>query len=221
MQNLQSTKSKREDLTWAWSNEKLRDWKPLLTTWSALCLKYATVCDGNDAPYWYTERPNVGVLAAAAWTRGWISLEEFGHDKEKMLRTSRRGRCDLYMAGHRREYLVEAKHAWLSTASKDANAICAKALEKALNDARRSRAGSTSYRSVGVVFLGVCASRSKSRRDKRGGADFSDRINALVAEIKKFKGADAKAYCFPKVTAEMPSSAKEHGFGVICLAKRP
>ena len=222
MRNQRATKSKSENLMWVWSSDRLSDWKPLLTSWAAICLKYATDCDGNDAPFWYTERPNVGMLAAAAWrTRGWISLEEFGHDKAKVMRTSRRGRCDLYLAGRQHQYLVEAKHAWLSATSRKSAKICSQTLEKALDDSRRSQAGSTTYRSVGVAFVGVYARRSQAHVGKRGSIDFSDRIRELADEIEQFSGADAIAYCFPKVTAVMPSSAKEQGFGAICLAKRP
>ncbi|MBV9468897.1 MAG: hypothetical protein JOZ57_06590 [Abitibacteriaceae bacterium] len=54
----------------------LMGWETLLEEWVLLIERYCRLAPGK-APYWYSERSNVGLLAGAAWRCGWISLEEF------------------------------------------------------------------------------------------------------------------------------------------------
>jgi len=84
--------------------------------------------EGEDAPFYYTERANVGVLSGAAWKAGWLALEEFGVKK----RGKKRGSCDLYIHsidGKQGEY-IEAKHTWSIKSASDA-------LSQAKGDARK------------------------------------------------------------------------------------
>ncbi len=39
--------------------------------------RYVNLFQGDDLPYWYNERANVGMLSAAAWQAGMVALEEF------------------------------------------------------------------------------------------------------------------------------------------------
>ena len=67
----------------------LGDWGKLQVTWQERVIKY---CEDvlDDSPWAYTERANVGMLAAAAWQLGGVALEEFQHP-----RSEGAGRCDL------------------------------------------------------------------------------------------------------------------------------
>jgi hypothetical protein len=59
----------------------------------------------DDCAFWYRERPNVGLLAAAVWLCGGTSLEEYG-----FVKTKRRGRCDLWFRIGNTSFGCEAKH---------------------------------------------------------------------------------------------------------------
>ncbi len=54
-------------------HKKLNHFKLLLEEWSLLIERYCRISEG-DAPYWYTERANIGLIAGAAWRCGWLSL---------------------------------------------------------------------------------------------------------------------------------------------------
>jgi hypothetical protein len=87
--------------------------------------------DGGDGDFafWYRERPNVGLLAAAVWLCDGISLEEYGLVKGK-----RRGRCDLWFRIGNTSFVCEAKHLPLILSDKaSAHKVCKK-LENVARD---------------------------------------------------------------------------------------
>ncbi len=67
----------------------------------------------GDCTFWYSERPQVGLFAAAVWKSGGIALEEFGTTKSAGGVESR-GRGDLFFKLGEIGYVCEAKHIWLS-----------------------------------------------------------------------------------------------------------
>ena len=83
--------------------------RPVLQAWIDGTQRYVTLFQGDDLPYWYNERANVGVLSAAAWQAGMVALEEFqslkyaipspgttpAPDNAPVLPPHRKGRCDL------------------------------------------------------------------------------------------------------------------------------
>jgi hypothetical protein len=71
-------------------------WERLFQAWAVLVERYCEATQGIDAPYWHRERSNVGLLAAAAWQAGLISLEEFASRRGR--RSGSHGRCDLWIA---------------------------------------------------------------------------------------------------------------------------
>ncbi len=85
----------------------------------------------GDCAFWYRERPNVGLLAAAVWLHGGTALEEYGAFK-----TKGRGRCDLWLRIRNTSFGCEAKHLFLKLA-RDAEAsahnVCEE-LQKAEKD---------------------------------------------------------------------------------------
>lgn len=81
------------------SGSELRKLKPVLDNWIEIVREYSKAFQNHDACWWYTERANVGTLAAAAWrTKGWLALEEYSTSKRGDEAGSKNGRCDLYMA---------------------------------------------------------------------------------------------------------------------------
>lgn len=71
----------------------------------------------DDWPYWYTERSNCSMLAAAAWTQG-IAIEEFDvKRKRKPGGKARNGRCDLWIKIGSLDCAMEFKQLWPSRCS--------------------------------------------------------------------------------------------------------
>src|SRR6266478_8051718 len=95
--------------------------KYLRPVFKKLMLVHQDYIDGEqglDCPYWYSERPHVGFLAAAVWQSGGTALEEYGAEKIKE-RKSNRGRCDIYMrTKNKTAFECEAKRLWLNLGSK-------------------------------------------------------------------------------------------------------
>lgn len=101
------------------THPSLESLRPVLQAWVDGIEQYVQLFAGNDLPYWYNERANVGMLSGAAWKAGWVALEEF--QSQKMRNPNQcanrtptsaepyRGRCDLYVANHDVEFFIEAK----------------------------------------------------------------------------------------------------------------
>jgi|GEM_PF-1148943 len=68
---------------------------------------------GDDHPYWYTERPHVGLFAAAVWLSGGTALEEY-KTKKSNKHKSNYGRCDLGFRIGKLGFECEAKRLWLA-----------------------------------------------------------------------------------------------------------
>lgn len=97
--------------------------RPVLQAWIDGTQRYVNLFQGDDLPYWYNERANVGMLSAAAWQAGMVALEEFQSlkyavpsldatstpDNSPALNPHRKGRCDLYLANATEEFYIEAK----------------------------------------------------------------------------------------------------------------
>jgi len=79
----------------------------------------------SDFPWWYNERANLGMLAAAVWKSNGIAFEEFTSPKRHFRGTRRStytGRNDLYINLRGREFIVEAKNTFLSAFPRNARA---------------------------------------------------------------------------------------------------
>ncbi|MBM4275294.1 MAG: hypothetical protein FJ134_12665 [Deltaproteobacteria bacterium] len=59
------------------NNTELNHWEKLFKQWQSLIERYCKIMEEDDAPFYHTERANIGVLAGAAWKTGWLALEEF------------------------------------------------------------------------------------------------------------------------------------------------
>lgn len=91
--------------------KSLKQLTPVLDSWVETVLEYSKVTE--DACWWYNERANISILAAAAWrTTGWVALEEYSTNKRGGDGDDTYGRCDLYMENGKISYAIEAKHAW-------------------------------------------------------------------------------------------------------------
>lgn len=125
------------------NGKKLEHWSVLLKKWISLITNYCLVMKGDDAPYYYSERANIGVLAGAAWKTGWLALEEFSIKK----RGQKRGSSDLwiYPTNLEREEYIEAKQAWSINSADDK-------LSQAVKDVRKLPKDKD-YIRIGVAFV--------------------------------------------------------------------
>lgn len=195
-------------------------WDALLEEWILSIERFSRITK-DDVPYWYNERANIGVLAAAAWRCGRIALEEFQHQKvdalsdgepEDAAQKSRNGRCDLWISGDSSEEIVEAKFRWLNMSSEKMAKIAETCLDAALIDAiATQKARNDGIKAIGVAFLPVYANA-----DKVG--DIEVDITKTIKSASKLQ-ADLVAWCFPKRLRENISEKNNYLPGVIMLAK--
>ena len=187
---------------------KLRHWSPLLDKWASLINRYCFLI-GEDAPYFYNERANIGVLSAAAWQVGWVALEEFGNRK----RGKKYGRADLYIGPSDRdagEY-IEAKLSW--DINKTHNALL-----RAIDDVEKVRLPKGD---VGIAIAFVSPGIKEEYEPK-----IDEKIKGTIEtakQIAKQIKSDAIAWSFPRYSRILRGGGKyEHLIypGVLLLAKR-
>jgi len=84
----------------------------LLDSWHGTLTDFAVAESKTpDVGYWWGERPNIGLLSAAAWRMGsrCVALEEYRADRQGY------GRCDLWLNLAGLTINIEAKHVWAGT----------------------------------------------------------------------------------------------------------
>lgn len=207
------------------NKKHLGHWNALMEEWMLCIERYCRLSNG-DAPYWYTERANVGLLAGAAWRCGWIALEEFQSEKIDVSanettsktnaapKTTWNGRCDLWMASEKSAEVVEAKFTWLNLLSKQLPELAGACLELALQDAANTQAG-TDVKAVGVAFLPIYA-----KADQIG--DETALTTLLHETLPRLETlpADLVAWSFPKgLRAHVGEQYNNYLPGVLLLAK--
>jgi len=124
-------------------NNSLLDLWPILNQWliNIETFTKAHTVEGYclDVPYWYEERPNVGVLAAAAWQTNNHALEAYSaRHKDQKTGKMKPIRPDLCIIADQAKYMFSAKHLLLNITHTDENLNEIKQeLEKASADARK------------------------------------------------------------------------------------
>lgn len=178
-------------------------WEPLLHEWMFMMQKYHKVTE--DAPYWYTERANVGLLAAAAWRCGYVALEEYGDTKRRAKADAQSaaadtrdysGRIDLWIGRHGcpEGEIIEAKLAWL-TALHDipkTKKELQRGMENAIAAAKESKSGKGATLALTFYVPAVAP----------GTGDIVAQINKLV-ELAKEQKSSVIAWYFPESSRQM------------------
>lgn len=192
------------------NRKNLKHWDALLEEWLLCIERYCRVTGGEDAPFVYTERANIGILAGAAWRCGWISLEEFQCPKGFKNKPKWNGRADLYLASGHMEEMIEAKFAWLSLRSpKNAPKKAKSVLASAIKAAKQTKGASSNLRCIAVAFLPVwLPSKSSDILEKH--------IEATIAELATAE-FHAIAWCFPKEYRRIEDSLGNHMPGIIMV----
>ena len=209
------------------NNRNIGHWNALLEEWILSIERFSRVTEG-DAPYWYNERANIGVLAGAAWRCGRIALEEFQHEKidvtsdgeaKDTAQKPHNGRCDLWICDDRSAAeIVEAKFKWLNMCmnSEKVVDIANDCLKSAVDDAvKTNNARDDGIKAIGVAFLPVFA-----KKDKVGDIETLSKVIAVTIRNACKTSSDLVAWCFPKRLREhVASESNNYLPGVIMLAK--
>lgn len=191
---------------------KLRKLKPVLNNWIKIVQEYSKAFQNNDACWWYTERANVGILAAAAWrTKGWLALEEYSTLKRGDETDSKNGRCDLYIANknHDNSFAFEAKPAWQTMRSDGVGKISNQLVE-AWNDAGKLRKIEAKTR------IAVCFVIPKIPIHLTDG-NFDSQILSWLNDALDNVDWDATAWVFPQESRQLKNEAGTRLFPGVLL----
>jgi hypothetical protein len=132
---------------------------PIIKNWRMVIDRYIKIHGNEDNPYWWNERANIGLLAAAAYaTEGFCSLEEYQYEKGKseeeqsVTKTVYAGRNDLYIANKDNEFYFEAKVCW--PLIDDLKATAQKKFKEAMNSASQlPPVNNTSEHNIALTFV--------------------------------------------------------------------
>jgi hypothetical protein len=192
----------------------LNHWEPLLEEWLLCTERYCRVAAGEDAPFIYTERANIGVLAGAAWRCGRAALEEFQYKKGYRNKPKWNGRADLYFISENREEMIEGKFGWLSLASpKNAPKRVEAVLAIAISDTKKTKGTHIGTSCLAVAFLPTWLPAKRSDvLEKR-----------IVETISSLIDSDfhAVAWCFPKEYRRIESDMGNYTPGIVMAVSNP
>ncbi len=194
-------------------NDGLRVLDPVLRKWIDGVEAYCSHYGGQDAPYWYNERANVGLVAAAAWRSGGLALEEYPQNKASRPGGTWQGRADLWLSVETHEFVIEAKQCFpLLNGGTPPKTVVTKLLKAARQDATRSAVRNA--RSLGMVF--VSPRSPKPFEDKR-----CSPLRDWIAELDSVD-FDVMAWCFPETVRHLKSARTGHIYpGVVAVARMP
>ena len=185
--------------------------EPVLETWRKLVHDFCGAT-GRDAPYWYNERANVGVLAAAAWkTEGGLALEEYASPKRHG-QTRWKGRTDLWLQVGQSQYVVEAKIAWVSVTRPKNNALSTVKYWLSLAEEEAPANIADSAMKVGMVFVVPYLAGSAA-------VFAEERSVALQSKLRELK-PDLFAAAFPESVMSLSNDAGYVYPGVFCIARK-
>lgn len=197
----------------------LQHWDIIGEEWCVIIERYSRVLGGEEQIFDYSERSNVGALAAAAWRSGHIAIEEFRYNKQGDGDDLVYGRCDLWVSSNDCEFqdYVEAKQGYVSLANQDPASVIKPVMEEAAADATRTAANREEVHNVGVSFIAIY-----DRAHRIEGS--AERIEAFIDLIKQQKsdlGYDAIAWTFPEEarTYARDESWTHARIGVLMLAQ--
>lgn len=140
--------------------KRLSPLRPALHKWIALNERYCSRMRWGgrvrDVPFWYNERPLLGMFACAVAMAGGLALEEYSSDKRQGKNRKRRkkGRVDLYLSIGNLECVAEAKHLPIRCDIDSTERALREPITCALQVAKEAaREDPISGRRLGLVFI--------------------------------------------------------------------
>ncbi len=178
----------------------------ILSNWIENTDKYVDYFGGDDLPYWFNERANVGVLAAAAWQAGFVSLEEHQIEKVSGVGEDKKGRNDLYISSKEEELYIEAKVIFpnISNINRLEKSINTR-LKKAIDDTKKLKGN---IPKAALLFIAPYS------RDKKGANQLQiDNFKNLI----KGHSSPIKAWAFPEMAQTSSSHDDKYYPGVALI----
>ncbi len=183
----------------------------------------------SEVAWFYNERPNIGLIAAAAWRiPGWIALEEYRAPKSKKRSKSkkdkaRNGRADLYIGTSKndgyKDFRIESKLAAPQTPPGVRKALNAKnpnsELGRAMTDARAIKGGD--YRLATVFVCPALLVRKKNKFEdvyQKVVEAFEESCKDLTKQKREWAAFWVKS---PKVDRTWPYEKKKYAYPAIAV----
>ena len=203
------------------SGRELKHWERILHKWCLLVEKSHSVTKGHFASYKFKERPNIGILSAAAWQNNWIAIEEVGLIKQpKEGNKDYKGRTDLILwHGKKSENydILEAKLTRQSLFSNNIDKVINQT-KKANSDASKNKwvfDGKLAKRHVGLIFIVPYVSKRKYEIIKN--EKLKERLYEYIDRIKKNIEPDIIAWSFPGPVEHKLKTRERMLLGVILI----
>ncbi len=162
------------------ASDELKSLKPIFEELGTVHERYVKYEPEDDFSFWHLERPQAGLLAAAAWLSGNTALEEYGCDRPKRRgKPDHRGRRDLYIRTSKTAFECEAKYLAVDLAGKKNIEESVRTVYERLNDASKDAEG------LGDVEqrLGLCFAAPWISESGRGELD--KRSRQLIRALKR------------------------------------
>lgn len=164
------------------ASKQLKSLKPVFEKLKEVHERYIKAEPRTETSFWHTERPQVGLLAGAAWRAGATALEEYGCD-----RANHRGRRDLYIrTGEKTNFECEAKYLF---ADLPISSSVKQDFQRLLNNAVRQAAsyGDAKHR------LALCFVAPRIKKDVTQ-SEVNARCDELIRELNPGdRGSDCDA----------------------------
>ena len=214
-----------------WLKPIVLDWFQLMdeyrarVKWKRTALAKRLNWNLEDCPWWYTERANTGLLAAAAIRRNHLALEEF-NDTKYWRGGGYQGRVDLmiWRKGKPKPFAFEAKQAFIDIAfEKDEmqwtwTKRTQRRIKHALRGAtRNAKSLGKDYSRYGMAFSPVCM------RESASGQALDQSLKWAALNIRSVgQGIWLSAYYSPRLKGramekEQPRWHSRHHIGIVLV----
>lgn len=191
-------------------------WRPVIAAWQSAHARCAATT--NEAAYWYTERTNVGVFAAAAWNSGLVAFEEYQVQKNHVTPLTGDpdcwfGRCDLAIEGEGFNEVMEVKQRRISLRSIAPASQVDRLVASAVHDTKCTLLHDTGE-GTGLAFVLPYISAIGTTA-----GSLSDSITRFIEQLHKCD-CGLLAWCFPSQSREFKWwNERDYMPGVVLVAK--
>ena len=184
------------------NNPKLEFLRPALERWPECIDRYNQLLGDGQAPYWFNERANLGLLSVAAWAAEMVTLEHFP-TKKQIEDGDRSGRCDLQISTAQESVYIQATQRW----PKVSNLNPMPALLDVASDAKKI--SHPHHLKLGCLFVSPFKPQQSASPE-----DLQD----MVDDLQKANSC-AVAWYFPYAYRKLHNEAGQYHPGIALLFK--